>query len=112
MKNILTYIATISSIVLTTHSCTAGLDLDPSDRYSEATVWSSKESVDQYIYGLYAVIKEYSEIFNAAKFTDAYSDLIKSSSWNQYEHFYNMALLQETTFNSSDAGPFECWRNL
>lgn len=112
MKNILTYIAVISSIALTAYSLTGCLDLDPSDKYSEATVWNSKESVDQYIYGLYAVIKENSEIFNPAKFTDAYSDLIKSSSWNQYKHYYNMALLQETTFNSSDAGPFECWADL
>ena len=43
------------------------------------------------------------------RLSDAYSDILKSTSWNQYNHNFNATLLQETAFNSNSAGAFECW---
>lgn len=106
----------ISAAFVALCSCSV-LDIDPTDRYSAATVWGSEESVDSYVYGFYGFLRESVE-FNpslseyrndCACFTDAYSDIIKSSSWDQYGHSYNKALLEESTFTSSDAGPLDCW---
>ena len=85
------------------------LDIDPSDRYSPSVVWNSEGSVDTYVLGFYGFIKESDEINDMKHFNDAYSDIIKSSSWNQYNHFYNYALLQESTFTDAGAGPLDCW---
>ena len=88
------------------------LDIDPSDRYSVSTVWSSANSADQYLLGLYSIIKENNGTVggdsNQSLYWDAYSDIIKSNSWNQYNHPYNTAFLQGT-FPNTYAGVFECW---
>lgn len=86
------------------------LDLDPTDRYSPAVIWASEKSVDTYVLGFYGFIKNYCELDgNMEHFNDAFSDIIKSSSWNQYNHRYNYALLQESTFTDAGAGPLDCW---
>ena len=90
------------------------LDIEPSDRYSVATVWSSESTADQYLLGLYSIIKENTGTVgaddNMATFWDAYSDIIKSNSWNQYNHPYNASFLQgPSSFNGQNAGTFECW---
>lgn len=106
-------IAAIAAALLLLSSCDV-LDITPQDRYSVETVWSTTESADQYLIGLYAFFKENCEILSdnncITRFNDAYSDLIKSNSWNQYNHTYNMAFLQgEGSFNGQSAGCFECW---
>ena len=85
------------------------LDLDPTDRYSPAVIWASESSIDTYVLGFYGFFKESTEIHDMMHFSDAYSDIIKSSSWNQYNHRYNFALLQESTFTDVNAGPLDCW---
>lgn len=94
-------------------ACDDVLDIDPTDRYSAQTVWSSQTSADQYLLGLYTFITANSGNCgtddNMTAFDDAYSDLVKSSSWNQYGHPYNMTMLEENAFDSNSAGTFECW---
>lgn len=90
-------------------SCNDVLNIDPSDRFSPASVWENEQALEHYVYGFYGLFKDNVEVYNAANFTDAYSDIMKSSSWDQYNHSYNYALLQSTYFNSDDAGPFSCW---
>lgn len=89
------------------------LDIEPSDRYSTNAVWSSANTADQYLLGLYNFIKEYSGNvgcnYNMTSFWDAYSDLIKSNTWVEYNHPYNRAFLQATSFDGQSAGCFECW---
>ena len=101
-----------ASLTACTDWINEALDIDPSDRYSVSTVWSSSASADQYLLGLYSIIKENNGTVggdnNMALFWDAYSDIIKSNSWNQYNHPYNTAMLQPP-FSNSDAGAFECW---
>ena len=88
------------------------LDIDPSDRYSVASVWSTEGNVDQYLLGLYSYVKENHGTVgcdsNQSAYWDAYSDIIKSNSWNQYNHPYNTAFLQNS-FSGESAGVFECW---
>ena len=88
------------------------LDIEPSDRYSPGAVWSSEANADRYLLGLYNFIKENQGTVggdnNCATFWDAYSDLIKSNSWNQYNHPYNSGFCQGP-WNGQNAGVFECW---
>lgn len=89
------------------------LDIDPSDRYSAEAVWSSASSADQYLLGLYNLIKENTgnvgSDVNMVGFWDAYSDLVKSNSWAEYNHPFNRAFLQASSFDGQSAGCFECW---
>lgn len=89
------------------------LDIDPSDRYSSEAVWSSASSADQYLLGLYNLIKENTGNLgsdsNMTGFWDAYSDLVKSNSWAEYNHTFNRAFLQASSFDGQSAGCFECW---
>lgn len=111
MKKIFEYIMILSAVSAAFCSCDDVLNIDPTDRYSYESVWGSQESVDQYVFGFYSLLKESSEISNAnmAGFTDAYSDIIKNGSWDQYNHTYNYALLMDTYFNGTSAGCHECW---
>ena len=111
MKKIFAYILILSATAVFCSSCDDVLNIDPTDRYSYTSVWGSQESVDQYVFGFYSILKESSEISNSnmAGFTDAYSDIIKNASWDQYNHTYNYALLMDTYFSSSHAGCHECW---
>ena len=110
MKRIIIYISLIIGLAATFNSCDV-LDLQPTDRYSEGVVWGSEDAVDSYVIGFYAFMKDATEIFNynMGAFTDAYTDIMKSSSWDQYNHPYNKVLLQETAFSDVNAGAFECW---
>ena len=110
MKKIIKYIVLFFGLATTFSACNV-LDLDPTDRFSESVVWNSEESVDTYVIGFYGFMKEATEINDLLHYNDAFSDIIKSSSWNQYNHFYNVSLLQESTFNDIDAGAFECWKD-
>lgn len=111
MKRILEYITLAAAGSLLAASCNKVLDIDPSDRFSPAAVWANETSVDKYVYGFYGFLKESTEIFdgNMRYFSDAYSDIVKSSSWDQYNHSYNKTLLEASAINSDDAGPFACW---
>lgn len=104
-------LAPIAASIFMMMSCDKVLNIDPTDRFSPAAVWANETSVDKYVYGFYGFLKESSEIYNSnmANFTDAYSDIIKASSWDQYGHRYNKTLLESSFINSDDAGPFSCW---
>lgn len=90
------------------------LDIEPSDRYTVSAVWSSETSADTYLLGLYSILKENNGGVggdgNLVYFWDAYSDIMKSNSWNQYNHPYNVTFLQgPSSFSGQSAGTFECW---
>ena len=92
-------------------SCSDVIDLNPGDRFSPATVWSSTTTVDSYVLELYSIFSSSCEFYGTGSpnLTDAYSDILKSGSWDQYNHSYNRSLFQESAFNSTSAGAFECW---
>lgn len=92
-------------------SCSDVIDLNPGDRFTPATVWSSTTTVDSYVLGLYSIFSSSCEFYGTGSpnLTDAYSDILKSGSWDQYNHSYNRSLFQESAFNSTSAGAFECW---
>ena len=82
MKRTFKYILSTLCLAMTFNSCDV-LDLTPPDKYSEEIVWGSKTAIDSYVVGFYAFMKEATEIAhsNMTNFTDAYTDIMKSSSW-------------------------------
>ena len=110
MKRLVKYIVLTLCLATTFNSCDV-LDLMPTDKYSEEIVWGSESAIDSYVVGFYAFMKEATEIAhsNMTNFTDAYTDIMKSSSWDQHNHTYNRVLLQETMFSETNAGSFDCW---
>lgn len=108
MKKAASYLILLLTVGLC-GACSDVLDIDPTDRYSPASVWSDKDAVDKYVFGFYGMLKEKDGVYNAGFFSDAFSDIMKSSSWDQYNHSYNYVLLQDTYFTSDDARTFSCW---
>ena len=114
MKKAIRNILVLASLTVCAASCNDVLNITPTTSYSSDVIWSDSEAVDHYVYGLYAFMKNYCEVssYNQASYTDAYADVLKSGSWNQYNHSYNTAMLQESSFTSTSAGAFECWDDM
>ncbi|MGM9788043.1 MAG: RagB/SusD family nutrient uptake outer membrane protein [Candidatus Cryptobacteroides sp.] len=111
--NLITILAAGALICSCSDFISEALDQEPSDRYSPTAVWASESSADQYLLGFYNFIKENTGNLggdnNMTGVTDAYSDILKSNSWSQYNHPFNSAFLQAGSFSSQSAGCFECW---
>lgn len=111
MKRIYTLLTGLAAALFVLTSCDDVLNIKPSDKFTDDIVWGDQEALDHYVLRFYAFLKDYCETsnFNAAAYSDAYSDILKSGSWNQYGHGYNTVVLQENSFDSDSAGSFECW---
>ena len=102
---------TTALIALAAVSCN-WIDLGPTSQLSPDQIWRGDEqTLDGYVYGLYAAIRDKAEIYTRNNFTDAYSDLIKSSSWDQYGHTYNSISMEPNVITSDNASSFEIWED-
>lgn len=107
VKNIIT--SALAATILV--SC-SWVDLGPTSQLSPDQIWSGEEkTLDGYVFGLYAAIRDKAEIYTRNNFTDAYSDLIKSGSWDQYGHTYNSISMEPNVITSDDASSFEIWED-
>ncbi len=110
MKKTLLNIFAIAALSMVALGCDDFLGKTPEDKYTKDVIWGSKDALDYNVYNFYAYLKYATEIYDAGTFSDAYSDLVKSSSWNQYSHSFNRTLLESGMFSKEvGAGPFECW---
>lgn len=93
-------------------SCADVTDINPPDRFSPATIWSTTTTADVYATGFYALFRDEAELYKGGYtpwMSDAFSDILKSTSWDQYNHPYNNTLLRATAFNSTGAGALDAW---
>ncbi|MDR0333238.1 MAG: RagB/SusD family nutrient uptake outer membrane protein [Dysgonamonadaceae bacterium] len=107
-------IALLSLTILGLHfsSCNDTLNIDNTERLSDAAIWSTEGAAELYITSVYKTFSDVSQVQNSRlQFFDSYSDIMKSTAWDQYGHGYNRALLQLSTFTTGSAGPLECWAN-
>lgn len=89
------------------------LDINDTSSLSDQAIWSSETAADMYVTASYKTFTDVSQVGNSRKvFYDSYSDLMKSTSYDQYTHTYNKALLQASSFSSGSAGAFECWADV
>lgn len=107
-------IKTLLSIValgLSVFSCNDKvLDLNNTEDLSDLAVWSTESAAEAYITASYKTFTDVSQVSNSrTQYYDSYSDLMKSTSWDSYNHAYNKALLQASSFKAGGAGAFECW---
>lgn len=102
---------TIALLAIAAASC-SWVDLGPTSNLSPDQIWSGDETtLDGYVFGLYAAIRDKAEIYTRNNFTDAYSDLVKSGSWDQYGHTYNSISMEPNVITSDDASSFEIWED-
>lgn len=111
IKNIFKFAAlTIAGMAVT--SCEDTLDVNRTDVLSDAAIWSTLDAADAYITASYKIFTDDTQLNGCRnRFWDSFSDLTKSSSWDQYGHPYNSFLLQGLTTGENGAGVFECWDN-
>lgn len=109
-KNIVKLLA-VAALGLSGTACNEVLDVNKETELSDVAVWSTPEAADLYITASYKTFSDEAQLaLSRSKFWDSYSDIMKSSSWDQYGHPYNSTLLQTTGINADGgAGPFECW---
>jgi hypothetical protein len=92
-----------------TPACNDVLDLNNTREISDQAIWSTEMAAEMYITASYKTITDVSQVANSRSvFYDSYTDLMKSTSWDQYSHPYNSTLLQ-ANIQTGSAGPFECW---
>lgn len=104
----------ISSIVLIfgISSCDV-LDINNTKQLSDQAVWSTEGAAENYITASYKIFSDISQVAQSRnQYYDSFSDLMKSTAWDQYTHSYNKALLQGSAFTTGSAGAFECWENV
>lgn len=94
-------------------SCTDVLDLYKTNEVSDEAVWNDESAAELYVTASYKTITDVSQVFNSRNvYYDSYTDLMKSTSWDQYNHPYNKVLLQASAFSTGSAGAFECWNDV
>ena len=109
MKRIILFLS-IVALGLGTFSCVDVLDLNNTREVSDQAIWSTESAAELYITASYKTISDVSQVANSRNvFYDSYTDLMKSTSWDQYNHPYNKSLLQASAFSTGSAGAFECW---
>ena len=107
VKNIITS----ALAALTLVSC-SWIDLGPTSQLSPDQIWGGDETtLDGYVFGLYAAIRDKAEIYSRNAFSDAYTDIVKSGSWDQYGHTYNSISMEPNVVTSDNASTFEIWED-
>ena len=111
MRASIKWIWSLAATALLAGACSDVLNIDPTQSYRAEIAFKDETTLDHYIYGFYMYLKNNVEQFNpnATTYTDCYSDIMKSGSWDQSNHGYNRAILSESSFSSQNAGSFECW---
>ncbi|MDR2362519.1 MAG: RagB/SusD family nutrient uptake outer membrane protein [Prevotellaceae bacterium] len=85
------------------------LDLNSTKEISDLAIWSTERAAEMYVTASYKGITDVSQVVNSRnEYYDSYSDIMKSTSWDLYNHAYNKTLL-EANIQTGSAGPFECW---
>lgn len=108
-KNIYRLFA-LAATSLSLVSCEDTLDVNREDVLSDQAIWASVDAADAYVTASYKIFTDDAQLKNCrSKFWDSYSDLSKSSSWDQYGHPYNSFLMNGLTDGVNGAGAFECW---
>lgn len=101
------------SLALAMHSCKDPLEIENTQNLSDLAVWNSENAADMYVTASYKTFTDVSQVANSRNvFYDSYSDIMKSTSWDMYNHAYNKALLQSSAFASGSAGAFEVWNSV
>ena len=110
MRKILFNLLSVSVISMSVMSCNDALDIENTQSLSDLAVWNSEKSADMYVTAAYKTFSDASQVSNSRTgFYDSYTDHMKSTSWDMYNHGYNKALLMASAFSTGSAGGFDVW---
>lgn len=108
MKKIKSYTITLASnllIALSATSCSDWLEIEPKDRFSDATVWSSEANADMFLYDIY---NQFPHLNNETQCFDQYSDnSYVGAEWMNARTTIYTAALSPTSWL---CGPWDMWK--
>lgn len=111
------YIIAASLMSMGLASCSDLLDVNSTTQLSDVAIWNSEEAAEGYVIASYQTFTDHANVHNIAlgsnpnRFYDAFSDIIKSTSWDQNDHLYNKSLMLSTTFGKNNGGTFGVWND-
>lgn len=109
MKKI-NYIIISVALAVSASSCNDILNVESTTQFNEPALWSDPDVADGYVIAAYNTIADHSNLrSNTRRFYDAYTDLYKSTSWDQFEHMYNKNLMETSKFGKNNASDFGIW---
>lgn len=110
-KRTIIYLLTIAIFGFSLSSCIEDvLDIDNTKDLSNIAIWSTEKAADMYVTASYKTFTDVSQVASSRRnFYDSYSDLMKSTSWDIYNHPYNKSLLQASSFTTGSAGALDSW---
>jgi hypothetical protein len=113
-KKTIIFLLNIATFGLLLSSCVEDvLDIDNTEDVSNLAIWSTEGAAEMYITASYKTFTDVSQVANSrTQFYDSYSDIMKSTSWDIYDHHYNKSLLQLSAFTTGSAGPFDNWNQV
>lgn len=113
-KRTIIFLLSIAVFGLFLSSCTEDvLDIDNTRDLSDLAIWSTESAAEMYITASYKTFTDVSQVANSrTQFYDSYSDIMKSTAWDIYNHAYNKSLLQASAFTTGSAGAFENWNQV
>lgn len=113
MKNIMLRVCMLALMGMAMQACNDPLEIENTENLSDLAVWSTENAADMYVTAAYNTFKDVSQVASSREqYFDSYSDLMKSTSWDQYNHGYNKALLQTSAFVTGSAGSLENWSDV
>jgi len=112
-KQTIIILLSVAALIFSIYSCNDVLDLNSTKEISDQAIWSTENAAEMYITAAYKTFTDVSQVSNSrTEYYDSYSDLMKSTSWDQYSHGYNKALLQTSAFSTGSAGALDCWSDV
>lgn len=110
MKSI-KYTFSIAVAALAMTSCNDIIDVNTTTQFSDSAIWSSSETADGYVMASYQMFNDQANVFNVSgnRFYDAYTDLIKSTSYDMYDHLYNKTWTETSRFGKNNGASFGIW---
>ena len=110
MKQLHYIIVAAAALTAGLSSCNDVLDVNNTTQFSDAIIWSKSDIADGYVVAAYNTLADYTNILNVTGgYYDAYTDLYKSTSWDQYNALYNKTWMETTRFGKNNAGVFGNW---
>lgn len=92
-------------------SCSDIIDVNTTTQFSDVAIWSSPETADGYVMASYQAFTDHANVFSVHgnRFYDAYTDLIKSTSYDMYDHLYNKTWTETSRFGKNNGASFGIW---
>ncbi|MCM1450421.1 MAG: RagB/SusD family nutrient uptake outer membrane protein [Clostridiales bacterium] len=100
-----------AAIMIGASSCNDVLDQRSTTQFLPEDIWGDETAAEGYVIASYQTFADHSNNYNinGNKFYDAFSDIAKSTAWDQYEHMYNKTWMLTNSFGKNNAGVFNCW---